>query len=143
MLVIAGGVISVCIWRSLVDDQSVLQDGNSNLSLDIGCRYAITAPQSVGLIIAWMALVLFDCMIFFLTLYRALSPRSTSAHLLTVLLRDGSIYFGVMVISNTSTILTFAVSELYIRATRSAHSPAHNKFGGDYARGVATTFANT
>ncbi|KAJ7484802.1 hypothetical protein B0H11DRAFT_2018781 [Mycena galericulata] len=119
MLVIGVGTAGVCIWRSLVDDKSLLQDG-SNLGLDIGCKYAITASQSVGLIIAWMALVLFDCMIFFLTLYRALSRRSPGAHLLTVLLRDGT-PDCVMVISNASTILTFA----------------------DYDRSVATTFANT
>ncbi|KAJ7466818.1 hypothetical protein B0H11DRAFT_2239687 [Mycena galericulata] len=127
MLVIGGGVIGVCIWRSLIFDKSVRQDNNNlglNLGLDIGCTYAITAPQSVGLIIVWTALVSFDCMIFFLTLYRAFSRWSTDARLLTVLLRDGSIYFGVMVISNASNILTFA-------------------FGGDYTRGVATTFANT
>ncbi|KAJ7429735.1 hypothetical protein B0H11DRAFT_2141420 [Mycena galericulata] len=111
MLVICGGAGGVCIWRSVVDDTSdVLINGD--LGLDIGCIYAITGPQSVGLIIAWMALVLFDCMIFFLTLYRALNHRSTGARLLTVF---------VMVISNTSNILTFA----------------------DYTRGVATTFANT
>ncbi|KAJ7431240.1 hypothetical protein B0H11DRAFT_2210449 [Mycena galericulata] len=120
MLVIGTGAIGVCIWRSLVDDASnVLVDGN--LALDIGCTYAITGPQSIGLIIAWMALVLFDSMIFFLTLYRALSRRSTGTRLFTVLLRDGSIYFGVMVITNTSNILTFA----------------------DWTRGVASTFANT
>ncbi|KAJ7429731.1 hypothetical protein B0H11DRAFT_2264934 [Mycena galericulata] len=143
MLVIGTGAIGVCIWRSLVDDASnVLVDGN--LALDIGCTYAITGPQSIGLIIAWMALVLFDSMIFFLTLYRALSRRSTGTRLFTVLLRDGSIYFGVMVITNTSNILTFAVSELYIPTpAECTHSPAHYKFGDDWTRGVASTFANT
>ncbi|KAJ7466794.1 hypothetical protein B0H11DRAFT_2047689 [Mycena galericulata] len=118
MLVICGGAGGVCIWRSLVDGKSALQA--NNLGLDVGCTYAITAPQSFGLIIAWVALVLFDCTIFFLTLYMALSRRSTGARLLTVLLRDGTPDF-VMVISNASNILTFA----------------------DYTRGVATTFANT
>ncbi|KAJ7131497.1 hypothetical protein C8R43DRAFT_1133724 [Mycena crocata] len=122
LVVFSAGVIGVGVWSTVFSGTA----GNpgADLPLYIGCTYEITKPQSVGLVIAWAAMGVFDCLIFFLTLYRALSQRHrTRLPLLTVLLRDGSVYFGVMVISNLSNILTFL-------------------FGGPYTRGVATTFTN-
>jgi len=45
----------------------------ANVPVDIGCFHEITHVQSTGLIIAWGSMTVFDCLIFFLTLYRALS----------------------------------------------------------------------
>ncbi|KAJ7429736.1 hypothetical protein B0H11DRAFT_2141427 [Mycena galericulata] len=96
MLVIAGGVIGVCIVRLVqkiqfhcLFTQILVVEVAGPTDARNGC-----CGRSIGLIIAWVALVLFDCIIFFLTFYRALNHRSTGARLLTVLLRDGSIYFG-------------------------------------------------
>jgi len=115
-------VISIGMWGTISSGR--VMDRGAELSIDIGCSYEITHAQSTGLIIAWAAMGMFDCMIFSLTLCRALSQRQlTGLHLFTVLLRDGSIYFGVMVLSNLSNILTFVL-------------------GGPFTRGVATTFTN-
>ncbi|KIM38068.1 hypothetical protein M413DRAFT_448092 [Hebeloma cylindrosporum] len=59
-----------------------------------------------------------------MTLYKAIVlPRPNGVNILTVLLRDGTIYFGVMVVSNLANVLTFML-------------------GGSLTRGAATTFSN-
>ncbi|CAK5267143.1 unnamed protein product [Mycena citricolor] len=47
-----------------------------------------------GLAEAWAGMLVFDSMIFVLTLYKALSIETRRGDLLTVLVRDGTIYFG-------------------------------------------------
>ncbi|KAJ7245668.1 hypothetical protein B0H12DRAFT_1235779 [Mycena haematopus] len=94
------------------------------LDLDIGCSTGLTSAQSIGLAAAWAGMGFFDCTIFLLTLYKAFSRfRAPGLDLVTVLLRDGSIYFGVILLVNLSNILTFVVA-------------------GPYARGAPTTLAN-
>ncbi|KAJ6527158.1 hypothetical protein B0H19DRAFT_1385540 [Mycena capillaripes] len=121
MLVFGVTVACVCLGTTLFSNKGAGLSGD--LGLYIGCTYAITARQSMSPIIAWSAMALFDCMIFSLTLYKAFGWHLTGLNLFTVLLRDGSIYFGVIVILNLSNILTFVL-------------------GGDYTRGVATTLTN-
>ncbi|KAJ6576065.1 hypothetical protein DFH09DRAFT_371921 [Mycena vulgaris] len=122
LIVFSAGIICVGVW-AIVSSGRPSED-NFNIPLYIGCTYEMARPQSIGMAIAWSAMGLFDCMIFLLTLCRALSQRHlTGLPLITVLIRDGSIYFGVMVISNLANILTFV-------------------FGGPYTHGVATTFTN-
>ncbi|KAJ7202244.1 hypothetical protein C8J57DRAFT_1410404 [Mycena rebaudengoi] len=121
MLVFGVAVVCVCLGTILFSAKGAGLGGD--LELYIGCNYAITARQSMSPIIAWSSMALFDCLIFFLTLYKSFGRHSTEFNLFGVLLRDGSIYFGVIVILNLSNILTFV-------------------FGGDYTRGVATTLTN-
>ncbi|KAJ6576046.1 hypothetical protein DFH09DRAFT_1311495 [Mycena vulgaris] len=124
MVCISAGVIAVGIWSVLVGPGAVSGNDATELHLFIGCSSSVSASQSVGLAAAWAGMGVFDCTIFSLTLYRALSKRrSQGLDLLTVLLRDGTIYFGVMVASNVSNILTFI-------------------YGGPYTRGIPTTFIN-
>ncbi|KAJ7431241.1 hypothetical protein B0H11DRAFT_2131528 [Mycena galericulata] len=120
MVVVFAAVVGVSIWGTLSSGKAA--SNVPDLLLYIGCTYEITHAQSIGLIIAWASLGGFDCMIFFLTLYRALSQwHVTGLKLITVLLRDGTfIKFFVMAISNLSNILTFV----------------------GHTRGVATTFTN-
>ncbi|KAJ7463902.1 hypothetical protein B0H11DRAFT_83117 [Mycena galericulata] len=103
---------------------SVDADDTTDLHLYIGCPSTVSSSQTRRLAAAWGGMGVFDCTIFFLTLYRALTRwRSNEVNLLTVLIRDGSIYFGVIVMSNLANILTFLL-------------------GGPYTRGIATTFTN-
>ncbi|KAJ7723490.1 hypothetical protein DFH07DRAFT_946507, partial [Mycena maculata] len=122
MVTVSAAIVGVVVWSTLASGKAA--SNTPALPLYIGCTYEITHAQSVGLVIAWASLGGFDCMIFILTLYRALSRRHLSRlNLVTVLIRDGSIYFAVMVVSNLSNILTFV-------------------FGAAHTRGVATTFTN-
>ncbi|KAJ7488295.1 hypothetical protein FB451DRAFT_1391242 [Mycena latifolia] len=122
MVLVAIGIIAVGLWATSFSGPPI--NHRVEVPLYIGCTYEMTCTQTNGMIIAWGGVGVFDCMIFVLTLYRALSHRRlTGPPLLAVLIRDGSIYFGVMVISNLGNILTFA-------------------FGRPYTRGIATSFTN-
>ncbi|KAF7289753.1 hypothetical protein MIND_01348900 [Mycena indigotica] len=124
MLAFTTGSVAVGIW-SVATGKS--DKGNVNLELYFGCNYPISRDAALSTLIPWAAVAVFDTMIFFLTLGRVLYRRSitprSSMDLLSILLRDGAIYFGVMVMSNLANILTFVL-------------------GTPYTRGIATTFTN-
>ncbi|CAK5272344.1 unnamed protein product [Mycena citricolor] len=125
LLLIGVGVIVCGVYGTVFLGSP--KERQPNLPLLIGCNYQIDHKQGIGLIYAWGSMGVFDIIIFFLTVHRALQFRRRSnggaLSLLSVLLRDGSIYFGVMVITNLCNIMTYIV-------------------GKDYTRGVATTFMN-
>jgi len=92
--------------------------------IPVGCASALTHYQAIRLGAAWGGMLAFDTLVFGMTLYKALSiPRTKEITLLTVLLRDGAIYFCVLVASNLGNMLSFM-------------------FGTPYTSGVATTFTN-
>ncbi|KAF7328096.1 hypothetical protein MSAN_02489400 [Mycena sanguinolenta] len=136
MISVAAGAVAVGIW-SVLSGKAVAE--STNLPLYFGCNYPISRSQGLSLAAAWAGVAVFDCMIFLLTLYRVFSVRRTST-ILTVLLRDGSIYFGVMVLSNFSNILTFVLGTvcfwLFALAVRLLDVLQ------EYTRGIATTFTN-
>ncbi|KAF8157131.1 hypothetical protein B0H34DRAFT_712330 [Crassisporium funariophilum] len=93
-------------------------------SVPIGCGVSLTHYQAIRLGAAWGGMLVFDFLVFAMTLYKSLTlPRTAGTNLLSVLFRDGAIYFGVMMAANLGNILTFM-------------------YGGPYTRGVATTFTN-
>jgi len=111
MLAFAAGVICIVVWSTISSDHNPAADQDSVLPLDIGCATAVPDSESKGQMIAWSAHGLFDCMIFVLTLYKTLRRRRPpdGFNLLTVLMRDGCIYFGVIVILNLGNIFSYAL----------------------------------
>ncbi|KAJ7131508.1 hypothetical protein C8R43DRAFT_1110720 [Mycena crocata] len=121
MIVVILGAIAAGLWCVLTGKAV---DRNTNLQLYFGCNYPISPSQGITLAASWGGVALFDCIIFLLTLYKVFSRRRpTGTDLLTVLLRDGAVYFGVLFISNLSNMLTFVL-------------------GTPFTRGIATTFTN-
>ncbi|KAF8189501.1 hypothetical protein K438DRAFT_1832698 [Mycena galopus ATCC 62051] len=115
---------AVGAWAIIAGPSAKPGDEVPQLNLYIGCSTGLDSAQSTRLTAPWAGMGVFDSTIFLLTLYRALSRvRVAGLDLVTVLLRDGSIYFGVILLVNLSNILTFVVA-----------SP--------YARGAPTTLAN-
>ncbi|KAJ6571497.1 hypothetical protein B0H19DRAFT_1372569 [Mycena capillaripes] len=108
---------------------AILYSGKSNSSdlSDVsktGCASSLTVSESRRLGFAWMGMLVFDVTIFVLTAAKALAlSREQRGGLFLLLIRDGSLYFLVMVASNCANILTFF-------------------YAGPYTRGVATTFTN-
>ncbi|KAF9458370.1 hypothetical protein BDZ94DRAFT_106179 [Collybia nuda] len=92
--------------------------------LPVGCPASLSHYAATRLAAAWGGMLVFDTLVFSMTVYKSLLLRQTSGmNLLTLMLRDGSIYFGVMIASNLGNILTFV-------------------YGGLFTRGVGTTFTN-
>ncbi|KAH7878197.1 uncharacterized protein C8R40DRAFT_1167601 [Lentinula edodes] len=90
-----------------------------------GCRFWLDQRDASCLALVWGGMLLFDFLVFSLTLYKALTlQRDSRMTLLSVLMRDGTIYFGVMAISIIGNMLTFLL-------------------GSSQTRGMATTFTNS
>ncbi|RDB31003.1 hypothetical protein Hypma_000082 [Hypsizygus marmoreus] len=91
---------------------------------DIGCVPPTNQADANRLAAAWTGNLLFDVMIFVMTVYKSLKrSRGRDWTLIHVLLRDGAIYFGIMAIVGLGNIISF-------------------HFSPEYERGFITTFAN-
>ncbi|KAJ7362338.1 hypothetical protein DFH08DRAFT_840743 [Mycena albidolilacea] len=115
MVFVSLGVIGTSAWSIIAGPAAKLGDEVFQLDLYIGCSSGISFSQSIGLASAWGGMGLFDSTIFILTLYKALSRRTPGLDLVTVLLRDGSIYFGIILLVNVANILTYVVATPYTR----------------------------
>jgi len=107
MILIVLAVAIVACW-SIVSELTLGRNGFKYSDV-MGCQSPISRARALGLVKAWAGLLVFDTLIFILTVHKSLSldicgPRPS---LLTLMLRDGSIYFGVMVASNLANILTY------------------------------------
>ncbi|KAJ7624909.1 hypothetical protein FB45DRAFT_924514, partial [Roridomyces roridus] len=86
------------------DDTSTLSDHLKALH----CPVVTGQATNIGTGAAWSGMLAFDIMIFALTVYKALRCGSR-AGLFAVLLRDGSIYFAVMIVCNVGNIASYLV----------------------------------
>ncbi|RPD66286.1 hypothetical protein L227DRAFT_606401 [Lentinus tigrinus ALCF2SS1-6] len=76
-----------------------------------GCDLSLTNEQGIHLALAWAAMLWFDTTIFVLTLVQAFRVRRYfPGGLLEIMFRDGTIYYGILVASNVSNIITFMVT---------------------------------
>ncbi|KAJ7101344.1 hypothetical protein B0H15DRAFT_796166 [Mycena belliarum] len=143
MICVSAGVIAVGVWSVLGAPDADPGEKIDVLPFSLGCATSVPFSQRIGLAAAWAGMGVFDCTIFFLTVYRALSKtRAHGIDLFNVLLRDGSIYFGVIVLSNLSNILTF-IPRSTAACVLPRADPAHaNTELQPYTRGLPTTFIN-
>jgi len=90
-----------------------------------GCHVALPTITAYRLAGAWEALFVYDSIIFSLTIYKAWTVRRDYAvtgvaiPLISLILRDGAIYFSVMAICNLSNILTYYLCDPFLRGSLS------------------------
>ncbi|KAJ7152674.1 hypothetical protein C8R43DRAFT_1003247 [Mycena crocata] len=98
--------------------------GLNNMLLEVGCATGLVLSSSRRIGFGWTGMLVFDIMIFVLTAWKALVvSREQRGGLIKLLMRDGSAYFLIMVVSNCGNIMSFM-------------------YAGPYIRGVGTTFTN-
>jgi len=86
--------------------------------------WSVAAIQPVA---SWISLFVFDCFIFYLTLIRTWKMyrgRQTRPEVISVLVHDGTFYFGVMAIANLTNIFSFFFQQGIMRGMFS--TPANN-----------------
>ncbi|KAJ7637343.1 hypothetical protein DFH06DRAFT_1219477 [Mycena polygramma] len=87
----------------------------------VGCHIDNSQKLGIYLAVPWEALLLYDVLIFWALSYKSYRTRADSqvlwwySPLLTVLIRDGAIYFVVMAIMNLGNILTFYMAGPLLR----------------------------
>jgi len=113
---------TVACW-SLVHGQAI--DVATEYFFPLGCLSPMSQTLALRYAAAWGGLLAFDTLVFGLTIYKTLVQhrRAVGSSLFTLILRDGAIYFGVMVTLNTANILILV-------------------YGGPLTRGDLTMFTN-
>ncbi|KAF8890461.1 hypothetical protein BD779DRAFT_1799537, partial [Infundibulicybe gibba] len=119
-LVITGGVlISISCWVLFAQKSAPAQQVS-------GC-HMISLDTSIRIAGAWEAVFVYDSIIFALTLAKTWQERRNVAihkrlPVITLLLRDGVIYFAVMALANLANILTFYFCGPFLRGGLSTFS---------------------
>ncbi|GLB40565.1 hypothetical protein LshimejAT787_0804360 [Lyophyllum shimeji] len=89
----------------------------------VGCVPPTNDFAAKRLATAWIGNLVFDFLIFSMTVYKSFGRDRRGRPLLNILIRDGAVYFAIMVIAGLANILSFYLSP-------------------EYERGFFTTFAN-
>jgi len=79
-----------------------------------GCLLPASGDMTKGLSQAWIGSLIFDTVVFLLTLIKALRTEREGSSILDIVMRDGAMYFGVMIIASISVILSFRVFPPYL-----------------------------
>ncbi|OBZ74515.1 hypothetical protein A0H81_05313 [Grifola frondosa] len=104
-----GGIVSLWAIISVRTSQVV---SYTDLIAATGCDLTLTTKQGYYLAAAWSSILVFDGAVFVLTLIKALQVgRTWSGSLFKIMLRDGTIYFGVLLICYLFNILTYVLAE--------------------------------
>ncbi|EIW56723.1 uncharacterized protein TRAVEDRAFT_73164 [Trametes versicolor FP-101664 SS1] len=117
----AGGAVSV--W-AIVSVRSLHLRSFQDIAVYTGCDLTLSEKQGYYLAAAWSSILVFDATVFVLTLTQALRVGRMFSHsLFHIMLRDGTIYFGILVVCYGCNILTYILAQ-----------PVY--------KGVSTTFTN-
>ncbi|KAI0766317.1 hypothetical protein BC629DRAFT_900736 [Irpex lacteus] len=115
---VSTALLSVSIWS--VTGQT------SEITLQEGCQFASSRITAVHIATAWEALFTFDLLIFSLTIARTYNTRirygygnGRTMDLVTLMVRDGAVYFGAMVLVQGANVITFYASGPLLRGTLS------------------------
>ncbi|KAG1731614.1 uncharacterized protein EDB91DRAFT_1153633 [Suillus paluster] len=91
---------------------------NGNILLGVGCYETYTAQTAARFGLAWLTVLVFEILIFVLTVYRICKIRGlprlslvSRRDILDIIFSDGAMYFGAMTLSNIPNILTYYVSQ--------------------------------
>lgn len=110
---VAVGVLVVGCWL-LVSSKSKHQPIDE-VAL-VGCPAPLSRPEALRLGLGWGGILVLDSLVFALTVYKTWSLRKRSGvSLIHLLLRDGSIYFSVMIAATVGNILTFMHAKPFTR----------------------------
>ncbi|KAG1858790.1 hypothetical protein DFJ58DRAFT_744833 [Suillus subalutaceus] len=91
---------------------------NATIFPGVGCyeTYTVAVAARVGL--SWVALFIFELLIFILTVYRICKPRGlrlslfTRSNIVDIMFHDGAMYFRAMTLINIPNILTYYSSSV-------------------------------
>ncbi|GLB38979.1 hypothetical protein LshimejAT787_0601410 [Lyophyllum shimeji] len=123
-LTVACAAAIVAVWTILTSKAKERALQPPEYFIAQGCNVTLSKVSARYLGGAWGGMLVFDTFVFAGTVYKSFTLRRIhGVGLITLLLRDGSVYFGVIIASNIANILTFI-------------------YGDTFTRGVCTTFTN-
>ncbi|KAF8067939.1 hypothetical protein FPV67DRAFT_1165893 [Lyophyllum atratum] len=123
-LSVAGAAVIIACWAIITGKAKDKKHEPVEYLFERGCLATVSHVLGHHLGAAWGGMLVFDTLVFAGTVYKSFTLRRIhGVGLLSLLLRDGSIYFGVIIASNIANILTFM-------------------YGNNFTAGVGTVFTN-
>ncbi|KAH9897024.1 hypothetical protein C8Q73DRAFT_438179 [Cubamyces lactineus] len=110
---VGAALLGISCWSIVGQHQSVELRG--------GCHLEAEHMTAIRLAVSWESLFAFDCMVFGLTVYKTFRERyrhrmNSGRHdIISLILRDGALYFAVMASVNFANTLTFYFLEPLLR----------------------------
>ncbi|KAF8874538.1 hypothetical protein BD779DRAFT_251819 [Infundibulicybe gibba] len=113
---VLGGMVIILVFLVVLGCWKLFasQESGAIAPQTLGCQGAPSRDTSMRLAVAWESMFAYDSMIFVLTLAktwregRKIKISGTrQLPMITLLLRDGAIYFAVTALANLANILTF------------------------------------
>jgi len=105
---------------------SLASEGPRTTTMLIGCTLSTTSEGAIHVAIGWMALLAYDIIVLALLVAKTYSRfiesnlvRSNSSPLLTIVFRDGLLYFGAMVLSGIPNLLSYFLFPPILRGSLS------------------------
>ncbi|KAK2464642.1 hypothetical protein APHAL10511_003335 [Amanita phalloides] len=117
--ILLAGELGIKIWAFTCGTRLQLPPGL------VGC--ILVGKPDLRIAFTWISELIFDSIVFFATLYRAISSHSRvkgqrRVSLFDVMIRDGVIYFGVIFVANLLTVLMFMLAPADIKAINASFS---------------------
>ncbi|KAI0689558.1 hypothetical protein BC835DRAFT_249847 [Cytidiella melzeri] len=118
MVSVACVLIGLSAWAVTSQEAAV--------SLQQGCHIGSSKTSAIHIAVAWEALFVFDAMIFSLTLLKTYKERlkyslTKRLDIVSLMVRDGAIYFGVMLIAQAASAISVTMMS---RLALNLHSTA-------------------
>ncbi|KAI0950639.1 hypothetical protein AcV7_009037 [Taiwanofungus camphoratus] len=119
-------LVSICLVGGTVSIWTIATGLKSTATKRVPmptCDVSISVQEGHHLAIAWGAMLFFDVAVFLLTFMKAIwVGRVWKGTLFQVMIRDGTLYFGILVVLNVTNILTYVVLSVVILSSRTASS---------------------
>ncbi|KIK62824.1 hypothetical protein GYMLUDRAFT_242461 [Collybiopsis luxurians FD-317 M1] len=125
-VVVVGMISNIIVQLYLIDSQPFAAVDSPTVSQQVGNVRIFTPYQGRHFAYLWIGMFMFDFCIFSLTLWktlRTLRDGQVSGGIVTIVMRDGLMYFAIITLSTLANILVFA-------------------FAPDLVKGLLPTFSN-
>ncbi|KIK68636.1 hypothetical protein GYMLUDRAFT_728680 [Collybiopsis luxurians FD-317 M1] len=102
----------------LTGQKSVVSPSVPGIALISGCHLGLSRATALRLAAVWETLFIYDSALFALTLIKTYRTRRRDAvilNLVTLILRDGAIYFALMALATLSNVLSFYFAPIFLR----------------------------
>ncbi|EMD39234.1 hypothetical protein CERSUDRAFT_72420 [Gelatoporia subvermispora B] len=111
LLLTVGALVGTVGMWSMLSDRSVALDMPLSVDYWHTCDLSLTNGQTERLAIAWSGLLIFDTLVFVLTVFKTLKSNAVWRRrgLFYIIFRDGATYYGILALANIVNVITLIV----------------------------------
>ncbi|KAJ3563058.1 hypothetical protein NP233_g9186 [Leucocoprinus birnbaumii] len=105
-IIVCSSAVGVATWAIMMGTRPEVEAHPSVVPTPYGCGMPMSETGAHYVVLAWTGELVFDILVFGMTLYKTLTlPRGGGIGLVSKIMRDGTMYFGAMVLVNVGNFL--------------------------------------